>query len=243
MPSFLSRCYGTAVRRCLGTITEFRTQSLLAALTFDDGPHPDTTPLVLDVLDRYRAKATFFMVGKLAEAEPALVRQVARRGHSVANHSWSHQPLPSLSRTARRREIAACARALRPVGERLFRPPWGQQSYGSRLDALALRHQVIGWNMDVADWQQTDAACMAEQLVTRIRPGSIILLHDHILSPDAANGSALHRNRDAMIQALDRALDELCRTYRFVTLREMAREARPVLRSWFAPAVPSASRA
>ena len=243
MPSFLSRCYGTTVRRCLGTITEFRTSSPLAALTFDDGPHPDTTPFVLEVLEKYRAKGTFFMVGKAAAAAPALVQQVAAHGHGVANHSWSHQPLPSLSRTARLREIAAGARALHPVGERLFRPPWGQQSLGSRMDALALRHRVIGWNVDVADWQQTDAACMAEQLIARIRPGSIVLLHDYILSPDTANGPALHRNRDAMLHALDLTLAELSRTFRFVTLREMARKARPVLRSWFAPAIASTRRA
>ena len=80
-----------------GTITGVTTRDPVAALTFDDGPHPEYTPLLLNILERYQARATFFMIGDAAQRHPDLVRQVAQGGHAIGNHSWDHPFFPSLS--------------------------------------------------------------------------------------------------------------------------------------------------
>ena len=93
-----------AQRRAVGTITHVATDSRAVALTFDDGPDPRTTPRVLQLLEDFGVRATFFMVGDSAARAPALVREVAAAGHAIGNHSWSHPPFPATSGRDRRRQ-------------------------------------------------------------------------------------------------------------------------------------------
>jgi peptidoglycan/xylan/chitin deacetylase (PgdA/CDA1 family) len=86
---------GVAARAMRGTISHVDADKPVAALTFDDGPHAEFTPRVMDVLERHRAHATFFMIGERAHRQPTLVHAVASRGHDIANHSW----IPSFSET------------------------------------------------------------------------------------------------------------------------------------------------
>jgi peptidoglycan/xylan/chitin deacetylase (PgdA/CDA1 family) len=207
-----------------GTTTCVATQDPVAALTFDDGPHPVYTPCLLDILQRHQAHATFFMVGEMAQKHPQLVRRVAQEGHAVGNHSWDHQFFPSLPGRGRREQIRACERALAPYGQRLFRPPYGAQSLASRLDAFWLRYQVIAWSVDAKDWREHDADWMADRLTEGIRPGSIVLLHDAIYR---SRQSVPQYNREPMLAALTLFLERLAGRFRFVTVPELLRHGRP----------------
>lgn len=94
-----------------GAVTRVDTQQRVAALTFDDGPHPIYTPRMLAVLNKHRTRATFFMVGAAAEKYPYLVRSVVERGHAIGNHTWDHPSLPALPRHLKRFQILACQHA------------------------------------------------------------------------------------------------------------------------------------
>lgn len=234
MPSFVTACRSALRRRCLGTITEFRTDRPVAALTFDDGPDPAVTPRVLDLLEAHGARATFFVIGEAAVASRPLLWRMRSDGHAVGNHTWSHQPMSTLTRSQRRREILACSRAIAPFGSRLLRPPWGDQSVASRLDAFVLRHEVVAWSVDANDWCSPDAGSIAENLEQRVRPGSVILLHDHICSAAADAGAAtVCHDRGAMLAALELFLRHLRGRLTFVTLPEMFHHGHAVRRDWF----------
>src|SRR5262249_4930611 len=99
----LQRLLAAAERRFVGALTEVKTDEPIAALTFDDGPHPIYTPALLDILQKHVAQATFFMVGTAATAQPAIVRQVAQAGHAIGNHSWDHPSFLSIRSPERRR--------------------------------------------------------------------------------------------------------------------------------------------
>lgn len=212
-----------------GTITHVVTTTPLVALTFDDGPDPFTTPLLLDVLARHRARATFFMIGERAVAHRELVRAIAGEGHVVGNHSWSHRSLPSLPRPRRRHEIRAGAVALRPYGAPLFRPPFGHQSLWSYLDVRSLGHQVIGWNVSVADWKAQDATILAEEIVSRITCGAIVLLHDGLHSV----GDESPNRHETLLAALGAVLRTLSPRFQFVTVPDLLRGGRPRRHRWF----------
>ena len=145
----LRRLYEAALARTGigGSITGVSTQEPVAALTFDDGPHPESTPRLLEVLAKHRARATFFMVGEAAEKHRGLVRRVAEEGHAIGNHSWDHPSFPLMSGRERRRQIRACERALAPYGSRLFRPRYGHQHLASWLDTRRLGFDVAAWRV------------------------------------------------------------------------------------------------
>lgn len=235
----------STARRLLGTVTHVETDDTVAALTFDDGPHPETTPQVLDVLKKHRARATFFMLGEAAQNYPDLVRQVAEAGHAIGNHSWDHPSFPLVARRERLRQVRACARALAPYGQRLFRPPYGEQNLASRLDLLTCRYKVITWNMNTGDWCNPDEIQMADWIVEKIRPGSVVLLHDTISRPRWRERpkplQQTNYHRGAMLAALDMALDRLGDRFRFVTIPELLRQGRSQRTIWYQSTEPIVS--
>jgi peptidoglycan/xylan/chitin deacetylase (PgdA/CDA1 family) len=157
------------------------------ALTFDDGPNPKWTPRLLDVLGEHGVKATFFLLGSRAQAEPELVRRIAAEGHLIGNHSWSHPNL-ALSRAARvREELARTSHALEQIaGERIryFRPPFGARRPAVFRIARSLGLSVVTWNAMTSDWSETSADRIVQQLAAKIdrlgRRGRAanIVLHD-----------------------------------------------------------------
>ena len=210
----------------LGAIHHVRTHTPVAALTFDDGPNPDCTPRLLDLLDRHCARATFFMVGQAASRYPALVQLCAARGHTIANHSWDHCALTSVSRRERRRQLAACAVALRPFEAPYVRPPYGQQNFRSYADAVLWGYRTVGWSVDVGDWWKADSRAMADELTQQIRPGTIALLHDAIydqgvspLGPEPIQPPLV--DRGPMLEALGLFLERTKGSMKFVTVPEL----------------------
>ena len=213
-------------QRAMGIITHVITRDAIAALTFDDGPHPHFTPPLLEILAHYQVRATFFMLGEAAQKYPDLVRQVAQAGHIIGNHSWDHPKFPLISRRARRQQLHACERAIAPYGQRLFRPPFGQQNDASRFDAWWLGYQVINWNLDSRDWIDDDAHSIADRLVNQIHSGSIILLHDGLFQP----AEKRYANRQPMLEAVTMVLQRLEGRLRFVTIPELIQCGFPVWR-------------
>ena len=220
----------------VGTILRVRTAQAAAALTFDDGPDPATTPRVAEILERHGARGTFFMLGVKAAACPELVRRLVQAGHAVGNHSWDHAFLPSLPGRLRREQIRRCRRALGRHGTGLFRPPYGDQSLAIAIEARLLGCRVVGWSLDSGDWWNPDAGAMRSFLVRRIRPGAIVLFHDHLNAPSAGReGPALVArplpDRAAMQEALASFLEETASRFQYATLPELLRKGRPVISS------------
>ncbi|GAA2086273.1 polysaccharide deacetylase family protein [Kitasatospora saccharophila] len=151
------------------------------ALTFDDGPHPDSTPELIDALTAAGHRATFFLCGAQAERHPELVRALDRAGMAIANHTWSHPSLPGLSPSAVRDEIHSTNRVLAELTGRppvLFRPPYGATSPEiGRIAADAGLTETL-WDVDPRDWDGTEPAEIVAVLTTA-RPGDTVLLHDH----------------------------------------------------------------
>lgn len=200
-----------------------------AALTFDDGPDPAFTPGLLDLLDRHGARATFFMIGRNAERHPGLVREVARRGHAIGNHTYDHRDMPSLGRRERRAQLRKCSWALGEFESPLFRPPKGLQSPGSYAAARLLGYEVVGWSAEVEDWRSPESGWLEARLEERIYPGCIMDLHDSLWEPTVPEA----RDRGPLFEALDRVLGRLSPTYRFLSLPDLLRLGEPVRIPWF----------
>jgi peptidoglycan/xylan/chitin deacetylase (PgdA/CDA1 family) len=176
---------------------------LPVALTFDDGPWPNSTAQILTILTQHQAQATFFVVGRQVERYPEPVRQELAAGMAVGSHSYGHpQPFDRLPAARIRDELTRGRRTLQalgvhPVG---FRPPGGAASATILATAQRLGERTVLWSVDPADWQP---GVTADQLVWRVlagvRPGAIVLLHD---------GGG---NRSATVAALPAIIDGLRR--------------------------------
>lgn len=148
-------------------------------LTFDDGPIPSVTPWVLDVLDRYEIKATFFMVGDNVRKYPELLEEVLRRGHSVGNHTFHHLQGAKIDTASYLQDIAEADRIL---GTRLFRPPHGWLRR-KQAKALGKRYKIIMYDLVTRDYSRhLNAEMVVENVKKYARPGSIIVFHDSLKS-------------------------------------------------------------
>ncbi|OFV83764.1 MAG: hypothetical protein A2W26_08610 [Acidobacteria bacterium RBG_16_64_8] len=207
----------------------------MVAITFDDGPDAEVTPRLLDVLRRHRAYATFFMVGQAAARYPDIVRRVAEEGHAIGNHSWDHTSFRLLSGRERRANLRACERAIAPYDtHRLFRPPLGEQSLMSRIEALVLGYTVVTWSVSTNDWHGEEAQALAEQLIRAVRPGEIVLLHDSLIAPQRLDPRRL--DRAPTLRAVETLLERCRGSLLFVTVPELVRHGRPERQLWFWPA-------
>jgi peptidoglycan-N-acetylglucosamine deacetylase len=210
-------------------ITNIETRDPIAALTFDDGPHPIYTPRVLNILEKHGMRSTFFMIGEAARKYPEIVKMVARGGHVIGNHCWNHVYLPGVgSRLSRLRQLWAGARATAPHCKRLFRPPYGAHNDAILLDARILGYKVILWSASAQDWLPQQPEDIARKIIDRIIPGTIFLLHDGLSSGAGQEKSAgLAWNREPMLQGLEKSLAVLKERLRFVTIPELLQTGRP----------------
>ncbi len=154
------------------------------ALTFDDGPHPYKTTEILDILDKYGVKATFFIIGENAEYYPEIVAEEAARGHELANHSYSHAKLSTLTEAGIRAEIERADTAIKNaagITPALFRPPEGAYSENVVKTARELGKNTILWTVDTLDWAKAPASAIVENVKKSVTSGSIILFHDYTI--------------------------------------------------------------
>ncbi|MBI5668681.1 MAG: polysaccharide deacetylase family protein [Chloroflexi bacterium] len=233
------RSIGLVRQRWLATIVGCQTEQRLVALTFDDGPS-EYTPAVLNVLDHYGVKATFFMLGRNAAFRPELVQAVHQRGHAIGNHTYSHPRMSEISLLENLAELRRCQQVIaQATGQRpqVMRPPQGAQSTISVIVSRLLGLQPVHWSASGDDWRGDPAAVVAERVLRRLRPGSIILLHDG-LEP-AANAAqqpdySQFRDRSATVEALPVIIESLqAQGYQFLTVPQLI-ENRPLMRkAWF----------
>ncbi|ADE12852.1 polysaccharide deacetylase family protein [Sideroxydans lithotrophicus] len=192
-------------------------QNGAVAITIDDGPDPEVTPQVLDILDRYQAKATFFCIGRIAVQHPELCREIIRRGHAIENHSMSHQWYFSLlDPWSIYREVQKAQQMLTEIGgqePRFFRATAGLRN--PELEPV-LAHcglRLCSWSRRGFDTQINNADTVFNSLVHNLKSGDILLLHD---------GSAARtaQGQPVILNVLPRLLDNLAQSgLHSVTLR------------------------
>ena len=154
----------------------------LIALTFDDGPYPVDTPLLVDVLDDLRVPGTFFLIGRDAQQYPELVRRIAAHHDEIADHTLPHPDLDRLDDAAVRGEILGGAAELGkfvsdPAVRTLLRPPHGRYREATLRVAQAAGYDVILWNDDPGDWRQVGADELQRHILAHATAPEILLLH------------------------------------------------------------------
>jgi len=195
------------------------------ALTFDDGPKPEYCQILLDVLDRFGAKATFFVVGKEAEDNPDLIMRIDDLGHEIGNHTYSHIPVRDLSVGEALRDIQRCSEVIYDITgapPKYFRPPGGSCNNGISRGLKKMGLKTVYWSLNAEDYIEMtpgyevpeDYRIMAKELsrkvVEKVSSGAIILFH---------NGS------EQTVLALPFILEELKKKgYGFVTLTDLLEE-------------------
>lgn len=157
------------------------TQEKVVALTYDDGPDPEFTPAVLRLLERHEVSATFFLMGQRVQQHPDVAQNIWRAGHEIGNHSWSHCPMILKSESFVREEIEKTDAILREIGydkEIHFRAPnglkyWTLPKVLSSMGKVHILFDAVGW-----DWSCPGCDAIVKNVMSAVRPGSIILLHD-----------------------------------------------------------------
>jgi peptidoglycan/xylan/chitin deacetylase (PgdA/CDA1 family) len=162
-------CRGASSRRCV-------------ALTFDDGPDPRSTPALLDLLRDAKVPATFFCTGQQVAAHPELAARIAREGHLIQNHSYTHNHATNIFTVARLRaeltQTQAVIQKITGVAPRWFRPPMGLTNPRVFHVARALGLIVVGWTARGFDTKLTEPTLIVARILRKLRPGAILLLHD-----------------------------------------------------------------
>jgi peptidoglycan/xylan/chitin deacetylase (PgdA/CDA1 family) len=197
-----------SVCRALGVRRDLEGTDPVVALTFDDGPHPEGTPAVLEALNRAGARATFFLVGEQVAQHPELAAELAAAGHGVAVHGYRHRNQLRLtpgmveSDTQRGLDTIAEATGTRPE---LYRPAYGIFSAGGLEVVRGMGLEPLLWSRWGRDWAASASADSVAELVTRdLAPGDVLLLHD-------ADHYSARESWRATVAALPRVLDEIAR--------------------------------
>ena len=183
------------------------------ALTFDDGPHPRYTERILDILDKYNVKATFFVIGVNIQNYPAPLKKICEKGHEIGNHSFSHDNQNDLNSQNAISEMKKCQDLIvETVGvvPKVFRPPRGACNTEVIKAAELLGYSVALWSVDTLDWKGTPASIIASSVEDQVHGGDIILMHDYT--------SLKNTTCDALEIMIPKLLDE---GYEFVTVSEL----------------------
>jgi len=165
------------------TVSRLQVKDKIIALTFDDGPHPEITPLILTILKKYDIQATFFCIGKNIEKNKSLTYRIIDEGHLIGNHTNQHSfAFPFYSSKRMKPEIETCWNHIISSGSadspRLFRPPFGITNPSLRKALENSGYTVIGWNIRSLDTIIKNSKTVIKRVTKRIKPGSILLFHD-----------------------------------------------------------------
>jgi peptidoglycan-N-acetylglucosamine deacetylase len=200
------------------TFTGLKPGTKQLALTYDDGPNDPPTFRLLEVLARHNVRATFFLIGRYVKQRPDIARELARAGHVVGNHTFSHPNLIFASALQSRMQLQDCEQALTDaVGEhsRLFRPPFGGRRPVTLKIARALGLEPVMWNVTGWDWKGKPAEYIERRVSQQVRGGDVILLHD-------GDHEAFGADRSQTVIATDRLIARFrSEGYEFVTVPEM----------------------
>ena len=167
----------------LKAICKLKTNEKTVALTFDDGPDSKITPQVLNVLAQYNIKALFFCIGNKIKGNEELIKRIVEEGHILGNHSYNHKPtFPLFSASKMKTDIEQCnMEIIRITREKtnLFRPPFGVTNPTIAKIVRELKYKTIGWNIRSFDTIRKQPHKVAARVNRKLKPGSIILLHDN----------------------------------------------------------------
>lgn len=191
-------------------------QEKKVALTFDDGPDTRFTPKVLDALKANQVKATFFVLGTMANAHPDVIKRIVNEGHVIGNHSYSHENLPKLSVDKFQYQIESTESILQNLigyAPRLIRPPYGAINE-DQVKWIATHHYlIVNWNVDSLDWKSLNSDQVLHNILQQTKPGSIILQH---------SGGADSQDLSGTVQAIGPLITKLkAAGYTFVTVPEL----------------------
>ena len=180
------------------------------ALTFDDGPHPLYTPQILDILAREKVKATFFVIGEMADKYPDQVQAEDQAGHIIGNHTYHHVNLTKILEPDIATEIKACGESVRRITGQtpfLFRPPGGDYDLGVATTSEALGYTIVLWTDDPGDYTKPGEQLILQRTLKQAGKGGIILIHDGV---------------QQTINILPQLIETLrARGYQFVTIEQM----------------------
>ena len=194
-------------------IWDIQTDEKVVALTFDDGPHPKYTQQVLDLLDKYEAKGTFFIVGHLAEKSPEVVRRMYEDGHEIANHTYTHPSTKSVTEIMEEiKQTNDTIYSITGFSPKLFRPVEGIYTDEIVNEVVKNGYKIVmwSWHQDTEDWKDPGVNKIVNKVLGGLENGDVILFHD---------GGG---NRDQTVQALARILPEMKNQgYTFITISEM----------------------
>jgi polysaccharide deacetylase family sporulation protein PdaB len=164
-------------------VWEVDVRKKMVALTFDDGPSPTFTNKILDLLAKYNAKGTFFVMGKQAEQYPEIIQREYREGHEIGNHTYNHPEVNRMSYEALKKDLVRAHQVIfHIIGQdmKLFRPTSG--FYNERIVKVAklLNYKVViwTWGQDSRDWTKISGESIALRIIKTVKPGNIILFHD-----------------------------------------------------------------
>jgi peptidoglycan/xylan/chitin deacetylase (PgdA/CDA1 family) len=197
------------------------------ALTYDDGPNDPHTLRLLEILARHEVHATFFLIGHYVRQLPDIAREVAKAGHVIGNHTFTHPLLIFKSAAEIRRQLSDCRAAVQDaVGEHsnLFRPPFGGRRPATLRIARELGLEPVMWNVTGYDWNAPPAAAIERKVTKQMRGGDVVLLHD-------GGHKQMGADRSQTVQATDHLITRYKQEgYSFVTIPEMMQSQRPLAR-------------
>jgi len=176
-----------------------QTSEKKVAISFDAAWGAERTPEILDTLDRYEVKTTFFLVGFWIEKYPDMAREIAARGHEIGNHTANHPHLNALSKEQIKEELGVVHDQIKTlIGQEpfLFRPPFGEYSNKVIEAAQEMGYYTIQWSVDSLDWRDLPAATIHRRVVENIHPGAIVLFHNNAINTPAALPGIIEALRD-----------------------------------------------
>jgi len=211
-------------------IWSIETDQPYLALTFDDGPDPDFTPRVLEILQKYKIQATFPVMGFNVEKNPALLDATLKAGHEIANHTWTHQRLSLQDDKVTKEQLHRCHDIIRNYSDtplRFFRAPRGEVSGSCIRYAQEIGYTSLLWSVTRGPGKETNPRHVASYMSKTVRPGSIVLLHDGIgagtFNRQANFARELHEKRSVEVKALPEFIERTLESgMKFVTVSKLA---------------------